>query len=189
MYGEILKLYKPDNEPRLAKARELMKNVNMLENAIRRYLTRLSQKSISLTQSRRLMRLLLTIDDLRHISERIGLAVAEQSERFVDNKWKFSSDGEKELGQFYSLIKDRLDKTLEALRKEDKQAAQSIIDTKHAISEQEVKLRAAHMNRMAKGSEDTLNSSNTHLDLLAIMKRIDSFCVKMSHEIIEQYQL
>jgi phosphate:Na+ symporter len=189
MYGEILNLYKPDNEPRLAKVRELMKNVNMLENAIRRYLTRLSQKSISLTQSRRLMRLLLTIDDLRHISERIGLAVAEQSERFVDNKWKFSSDGEKELGHFYTLIKERLDKTLEALRKEDKQTAQTIIDTKHSISEQEVKLRAAHMNRMAKGSEDTLNSSNTHLDLLAILKRIDSFCVKMSHEIIEQYQL
>lgn len=189
MYAEILNLYKPDNELRLAKVREYMKNVNMLENAIRRYLTRLSQKSISLTQSRRLMRLLLTIDDLRHISERVGLAVAEQSERFVDNKWKFSADGEKELNQFYAVIKERLDKTLEALRKEDKQVAQTIIDTKHSISEQEVKLRALHMNRMAKGSEDTLNSSNTHLDLLAILKRIDSFCVKMSHEIIEQYQL
>lgn len=189
MYGETLSLYKPDNEGRLAKVRELMKNANMLENAIRRYLTRLSQKSISLTQSKRLMRLLLTIDDLRHISERIGLAVAEQSERFVDNKWKFSSEGEKELNQFYIMIKERLDKTLGALIKEDKQVAQAIIDSKHAISEQEVKLRAAHMERMAKGGEDTLNSSNTHLDLLAIMKRIDSFCVKMSHEIVEQYQL
>ncbi len=189
MYGETLSLYKPDNEGRLAKVRELMKNANMLENAIRRYLTRLSQKSISLTQSKRLMRLLLTIDDLRHISERIGLAVAEQSERFVDNKWKFSSEGEKELNQFYIMIKERLDKTLDALIKEDKQVAQAIIDSKHAISEQEVKLRAAHMARMAKGGEDTLNSSNTHLDLLAIMKRIDSFCVKMSHEIVEQYQL
>ena len=189
MYTDVLNLYKPDNETLLAHIREHMKNVNMLENAIRRYLTRLSQKSISLTQSKRLMRLLLTIDDLRHISERIGLAVAEQAERFVDNKWKFSSEGEKELIQFYAVIKERLDKTLEALRKEDKQVAQAIIDTKHGISEQEVKLRAAHMTRMAKGGEDTLNSSNTHLDLLAIMKRIDSFCVKMSHEIVEQYQL
>lgn len=189
MYAETLNLYKPDNEERLTKVRELMKNANMLENAIRRYLTRLSQKSISLTQSKRLMRLLLTIDDLRHISERIGLAVAEQSERFVDNKWKFSPEGEKDLNQFYSVIKERLDKTLEALRKENKQVAQEIIDTKHGISEQEVKLRAAHMTRMAKGGEDTLNSSNTHLDLLAILKRIDSFCVKMSHEIVEQYQL
>ncbi len=189
MYGEVLNLYKPDNEERLAKVREYMKNVNMLENAIRRYLTRLSQKSISLTQSRRLMRLLLTIDDLRHISERIGLAVAEQSERFVDNKWKFSSEGEKELSQFYALVKERLDKTLDALRKEDKEVAKTIIDTKHSISEQEVKLRALHMGRMAKGGEDTLNSSNTHLDLLAILKRIDSFCVKLSHEIIEQFQL
>lgn len=188
MYSEILNLYQPDNELRLAKVRDLMKNVNMLENEIRRYLTRLSQKSISLSQSRRLMRLLLTIDDLRHISERIGLAIAEQSERFVDNKWKFSNEGEKELGQFYSQIKERLDKALNALMKENKEVAQEIINTKHCVSEQEVKLRAAHMSRMAKGGEDTLNSSNTHLDLLAILKRIDSFCVKMSHEIIEQFQ-
>ena len=188
MYGEVLNLYKPDNEERLAKVRELLKNANMLENAIRRYLTRLSQKSISLSQSKQLMRVLLTIDDLRHISERIGLALAEQSERFVDNKWKFSPEGESDLNQFYTLIKGRLDKTLDALMKEDKLVAQEIIDTKHSISEQEVKLRAAHMMRMAKGGEDTLNSSNSHLDLLAILKRIDSFNVKMSHEIVEQFQ-
>ncbi|MBL7960766.1 Na/Pi symporter [bacterium] len=188
MYGEALNLYKPDNEERLAKVRELLKNANLLENAIRRYLTRLSQKSISLSQSKQLMRVLLTIDDLRHISERIGLALAEQSERFVDNKWKFSPEGESDLNQFYTLIKGRLDKTLDALMKEDKLVAQEIIDTKHSISEQEVKLRAAHMMRMAKGGEDTLNSSNSHLDLLAILKRIDSFNVKMSHEIVEQFQ-
>ncbi|KAB2880250.1 sodium-dependent phosphate transporter [bacterium] len=188
MYGEVLNLYKPDNEERLAKVRELLKNANMLENAIRRYLTRLSQKSISLSQSKQLMRVLLTIDDLRHISERIGLALAEQSERFVDNKWKFSPEGESDLNQFYTLIKGRLDKTLDALMKEDKLVAQEIIDTKHSISEQEVRLRAAHMMRMAKGGEDTLNSSNSHLDLLAILKRIDSFNVKMSHEIVEQFQ-
>ncbi|MBL7995873.1 hypothetical protein JNM05_10935, partial [bacterium] len=143
---------------------------------------------ISLSQSKQLMRVLLTIDDLRHISERIGLALAEQSERFVDNKWKFSPEGESDLNQFYTLIKGRLDKTLDALMKEDKLVAQEIIDTKHSISEQEVKLRAAHMMRMAKGGEDTLNSSNSHLDLLAILKRIDSFNVKMSHEIVEQFQ-
>ena len=188
MYAEALNLYKPDNELRLAKVRDQMKNVNMLENAIRRYLTRLSQKSISLTQSKRLMRILLTIDDLRTISERIGLAIAEQSERFVDNKWKFSSEGEKELSQFYELVKTRIDKTMDALMKEDKLMAQEIVDTKHATSEQEVKLRAVHMMRMTKGGEDTLNTSNTHLDLLAILKRIDSFCVKISHEIVEQYQ-
>jgi phosphate:Na+ symporter len=187
MFADTLNLYKPDNEERLAKMREHMKNVNMLENEIRRYLTRLSQKSLSLTQSRRLMRLLLTIDDLRHISERLGLAVAEQAEHFVDNKWKFSPEGEQELASFYSVVGVRLERTFEALSQENKDAAQEIINTKHAISEQEVRLRASHMTRMQKGGEDTLNSSNSHLDLLALIKRIDSFCVKISHEIVEQF--
>jgi len=189
MYADSMNLFKPNNEELLAKVREHMKNVNMLENEIRRYLTRLSQKSLSLTQSRRLMRLLLTIDDLRHISERVGLAMAEHAEKFVDNKWKFSAEGEKELNEFYEFIKERLAAAMEALRKENKQAAQGIIETKHKTSQQEVRLRESHMLRLQKGKEDTLTSSNTHLDMLSMLKRIDSFCVKISHEIVEQYQL
>lgn len=189
MYGEALNLFKPDNEERLAKMREHMKNMVTLEYEIRRYLTRLSQKSISLTQSRRLMRLLLTIDDLRHISDRLGIAISEQAEHFVDNKWKFSADGEREIGHFYELVRGRLENALEALRKESKEMAQAIIDTKHAVSEQEVHLRETHMKRLQQSSRETLDSSSTHLDFLTALKRIDTFCVKISHEIVEQYQM
>ena len=45
------------------------------------------------------------------------------------------------------------------------------------------------MKRLQQGNLDTLTSSTTHLDLLTALKRIDTFNVKISHEIVEQYQL
>ncbi len=188
MYTDAMNLFKPENESLIAGMRDHMKNINMLEYEIRRYLTRLSQKSLSLSQSRRLMRILLTIDDLRHISERIGEAMVGQAEKFVDNHLKFSEEGQKEILSFYDVIRQRLETTGNALRTEDKATAEQIIATKHAISEQEVHLHRAHMERLEKGGEDTFTSSNIHLDLITTLKRIDTFNVKISHEIVEQFQ-
>lgn len=188
MYEASATIFRSDNEEAIGKLKTQMQQANLLEYEIRRYLTRLSQKNISLFQSRRLMRILVTIDDLRHIAQSVGDTIAELAERFADNKWKFSQEGGKELTDFREAIKRRLSATLTALEKEDKAAAETIISQKHETSALEVRLRESHMQRLQKGLDETLATSTVHLDLLTALKRIDTICVKISHEIIEQFK-
>ncbi|HMV26452.1 MAG TPA: Na/Pi cotransporter family protein [bacterium] len=189
MYDNTMNLFSSENEEKVAKVREQLKQVNFLEGEIRRYLTRLSQKSISLTQSRRLMRLLLTIDDLRHMAERLGDSIANLAERYADNHVAFSPEGLEELKRFYGMIHERLDAVLTALEKEDAVMAEHIIKNKHMVSEEEVRLRQLHMTRLQGGNEQLFVSSQYHFDLLTALQRVHIFCVKMAHEIVEQHNL
>ncbi len=188
MYDASADIFRHENEEAIAGLRTSLQRVNLLELEIRRYLTRLSQKNISLFQSRRLMRILMTIDDLRHIAQSIGDTVVELAEKFSDNKWKFSSEGQKELAEFRHAVRERLNATLTALDKEDKSAADGIIQVKHDTSKLEVALRESHMQRLQKGLEESLTTSTVHLDFLTALKRIDTVCVKIAHEITEQFK-
>lgn len=188
MATQVMDLFTAGNEKKLAEMQEAMKNVDKLEYEIRRYLTRLSQKNISLTQSKRLMRLLLTLDDQRHIAERIGVGISEMANKYASEGIKFSDAGMSDLKEFYQMIQARLDAVLTALQKEDREAADGIIRVKGTIARAEIQSREKHFARLTAGSEDTARSSTMHLDLLTSLKRIDSFSVKMAHEIIEQYK-
>lgn len=189
MFAETNTLFKIENEKELASIRAKLLRVNTLEFEIRKYLTRLSQKNISLTQSKRLMRILLTIDDLRHIASRIGEDIAGLTEKLADNKQSLPAAAKKDFDMFYTAAKGRLEKILAALETEDMEASKVILQSKHDSSEMEVKLRQAQFDRLAKGADDELATSSIHLDLMTSLKRIDTFSVKIAHEIIEQFQL
>lgn len=188
MAGQVMNLFSADNEKKLAEVQDAMKNVDKLEYEIRRYLTRLSQKNISLTQSKRLMRLLLTLDDQRHIAERVGVGISEMANKYASEGIKFSDAGMSDLKEFYEMIRVRLETVLGALQKEDRSVADDVIRNKSTISKAEIASREKHFARLTAGGEDTARSSTMHLDLLTSLKRIDTFSVKMAHEIIEQYK-
>lgn len=188
MYATVPSLFKHDNEAEIATMQEHMKNVNMLEGEIRRYLTRLSQKSISLTQSRRLMRLLLTIDDIRHISNRLGDYVPEIATKLSDNKWTLPEADRKDFETFMKAVGDRMENTFKALQKENKEAAEELINTKRTMSEMEVRLRESHLQRVQKDFATYMNTSPVMLDLLTALKRVETFCVKIAHEVIDQFK-
>lgn len=188
MYATVPVLFKQNNEIEVAKMQEHMKNVNMLEGEIRRYLTRLSQKSISLTQSRRLMRLLLTIDDIRHISNRLGDYLPEIATKLSDNKWTLPEADRKDFETFLKAVGERMENTFKTLQKENKQEAEEWINTKRAMSEMEVRLREAHLQRVQKDFATYMNTSPVMLDLLTALKRVDTFCVKIAHEIVDQFK-
>ncbi len=189
MYEESRSVFRHNNEAALNALKDHLKNVNLLEYETRRYLTRLSQKNISLFQSRRLMRILVTIDDLRHIAQTVGETIVQLAEKYADNKWSFSADGKKELERFFATVEERLQKTLTALEKEDPAAASELIRTKHASSELEIQLRESHIQRLQKGVQETVVTSTVHLDLLTALKRIDTLCVKIAHGVNEQFKM
>lgn len=188
MVSKALAIFAPHNEQLLAELKTSMTNADKLEFEIRRYLTRLSQKNISLQQSKRLMRLLMTLDDLRHIAERIGVGLSEMADKYSAQSIHFSKEGQSELESFFNLVQSRLNAALDALSKESVDMASRVIQEKTEIAEKEIRLRESHFKRLTAGGEDTVNSSTMHLDLLTSFKRLDSFGVKIAHEVIDQFK-
>jgi phosphate:Na+ symporter len=116
------------------------------------------------------------------------VGISEMANKYASEGIKFSDAGMSDLKEFYEMIRVRLETVLGALQKEDRSVADDIIRNKSTISKAEIASREKHFARLTAGGEDTARSSTMHLDLLTSLKRIDTFSVKMAHEIIEQYK-
>ncbi len=166
-----------------------MNIVYFIESEIRKYYTRLSQKNISLFQSKRLMAFLLILDDLRRIAYILADNMNERLAQLKKQNGRFSAEGMKELDQYFSELYNIFVKTVEVVKTEKPELAQEVLEEKKHIKDRETELRESHIKRLNQGLQESIESSAVHLDIVSLLKRIDTYCNRINHSIIDQYNL
>ncbi len=180
----LLGNYKEETAERLTQE---MNTVYYLENEVRKYYTRLSQKSISLFQSKRIMTLLLILDDLRRIAYILGDNVNERLTQLKKQNQHFSPEGLKELEKYFLEINEVYAKTADVIEKENPDLAKEVLEHKKLLKDREVQLRQSHIERLNRGLQESIESSAVHLDVLSLLKRIDTYCNRVNLSVIEQF--
>ncbi|HEX4743067.1 MAG TPA: Na/Pi cotransporter family protein [Candidatus Limnocylindria bacterium] len=170
--------------------RELIKRddqIDRLEEDIKQYLIKLSERSLTEEQSDRETALLFIIVNLEEIGDVIDKDLLELAEKKISGHHRFSEQGWAEITDLHAKVVENLELAMSAVATQDRAIAETVIRHKAVVNTLERRLRQAHMERLRSGLRESIDTSSIHLDVLAGLKRANSLASGIAYAVLGQH--
>jgi phosphate:Na+ symporter len=186
MLKESIQVFKENDRDLLKRIERRDDEVDLLDQEIKRYLTRLSQSHMAPSQSKKEMELIALTSNFENIGDIIDKNLMELGKKKMSHGVSFTAEGLGEICHFHELVVENLELAVSAFASRDLELAQKIIRHKTSLSELERKYRQSHINRLHKGLQESHDTSAIHLDVLSNLKRINSHITHIAYPILEE---
>jgi phosphate:Na+ symporter len=160
--------------------------VDFLEREIKLFLTRLRPDTMTPDLARKEIALISLIGNLENIGDIIDKNLMELARKRLARGRKFSDEGWSEIVEFHAMISKNLETAMAAFASADRRLAQEVLDRRPAVRRRERELRESHLARLRAGREESLETSDVHLDVLTNLKRISSHITAIAISILEE---
>jgi len=158
--------------------------VDLLEVAIRNFLTKLSEHNLSPELSRQEIGLIYMTSDLEHIGDIISKSLMPIASKKAEGKMTFSQNGQKELNDLFNKVNENFTLAVAAFTAQNDELAQKVLRHKTRINQIERELRQAHIARLHAGLPESIETSSIHLDTLNDLKRINSHATNIAYVVL-----
>ena len=185
MLRNAYRCFKEGNEALCEAVRKEDDKVDLLNNAIKAYITRLSEQALNTEESRREIALLAFANELENIGDIIDKNLVELAEKKIALRVEFSKEGWVELEGYFQKVLENFEIAISAFASQDKILAAQLLRHKHHINELERDLRNRHFHRLHEGLTESFETSAVHLDVLTNLKRINSHLTAVAYPILE----
>ena len=184
MVRDTLLVLKDNDESLMEEIEQREDRVDYLEEAIKSYLTRLSQHSLTEEQSKREVGLLYLIGELEHIADVVDKSLLSLARQKTGGKLAFSPQGMAEVEDFHRRVLENLRTVITAITMRDQDLARKVLAEKSVINKTERELRQAHIQRLHAGTKESMETSSIHIDVLNDLKRINSHATNMAYVVL-----
>ncbi|MBO0792895.1 MAG: Na/Pi cotransporter family protein, partial [Ktedonobacteraceae bacterium] len=151
---------------------ELDDQLDLLEGAVKHYLTQLDETQMTEEQSRRELALLYISTDLEAIGDIIDKQIVRLAQRKHRNQVVFSKEGWEDLITYYQEVQGAVQQVLAALAAQDPSLATECLKRKAVLAQTKRALHLRHVRRLQQRVAPSLSSSAIHLDLLNAISRV-----------------
>ncbi len=147
--------------------------VDLLDEKITLYLTRLSEEELSPELSKRSVILLEAVDELESIGDVVSKNLMTYARKKIEKGFMFSKEGFSEIKRFHGWVMDTIVMAVDALATFEKELAEEVVKRREEGVEYLEKLEASHIQRLRKGYRESIETSAVHLDLISDLERIN----------------
>jgi len=162
--------------------------INFLRDAIKSYLVRINAEAGSSGQLNDSFQMLYTVNEFEKIADIVSDNLASRAEKWALLQFSFSEEGKEELKRFHGKIEKQLNRSLEVFEEMNLQKA-ALMKSKHkeyrTLSQD---LEKQHYTRILEGLKESIDSSKTHLEVLALLSRVDSHVTNIARIALEWNQ-
>ena len=165
-------------------------DIDDLTREIKVFLSALGEGTLDSEQTNRAVAYIAVVSDLENIGDFVDKTLGDHVRRMAERGQRFSEEGAMELESFLLEVEEMSREAVSAFVTRDRKAAGNVIARKKAVSQMERDLRLAHINRLRKGTPESLESSAAHLDILSAWKVIASHSAAIAYSILqmEEYE-
>jgi phosphate:Na+ symporter len=185
MLRNAYRCFREGSETLCEEVRKEDDKIDLLNNEIKAYITRLSEQALNTEESRREVALLGFANDLESIGDIIDRNLIDLAEKKIGLKVEFSKEGWVELEGYFQQVLENLEIAISAFASQDKILAAQLLRHKHHINESERDLRNRHFHRLHAGLTESFETSAVHLDVLTNLKWINSHLTAVAYAIVE----
>ncbi len=160
--------------------------IDLLDRHIRLYLTRLSSSRLTESQSRRAMTILELARNLESIGDIIDRNIMPLAEKRINKGIDFSQEGMNEIILFHKKVLENFDAAIAAFASNDRDLADRVLRNKEELGTLERELVQAHLDRLRRGFQGSIDTSHIHLDIVGNLARINSLITHIIYPIVEE---
>lgn len=171
------------DENKAAEVREDENKADLLEDSLGTYLVKLSAKTLSESDSRKVTKLLHIIGDFERISDH-AVNMLESAEEIRDKKMTFSEDAIYELKVLADATNEILGLASKAFKENDLNTAGLVEPLEQVIDHLKEQIRLHHILRI-QNSECTIEHGFVLSDILTNFERVSDHCSNIAGCIIE----
>ncbi len=164
----------------------LEKQVDVLQQEVKLYLSRLGRSGLNDEHGRRSIVIIDYAINLEHMGDIIEKSLTELVKKKIDNGLKFSEEGYQELKTLFNLTIDNLRIAQTIFVTRDADLARHLMEVKVDVRHMEKRSSERHLERLRDGRADSLQTSSLHLDILRDLKRINAHIVSVAHPILDE---
>lgn len=185
MFSEIhIPFLKKDPGP-LGEIYKLEQEVNYLRDSIKAYIMKINRESMNSRQMKESFQLLYSLNEFEKIADIVSGDLATRAERWSLKDYDFSEQGKNEIKLFHEKIEKQLKRSLVVFDEANLQTA-SKMKAKHKeyrlLSRE---LEKQHYDRILEGMTESIESSKTHLEILALYSSIDSLATNIARSALD----
>jgi len=185
MFSQILIPFLEKDSSSLGEIYIHEQEVNFLSDAIKSYFMKIKRQSMSQKQVQESFLLLFFLDEFEKIAVIVSGNLAERAERWSLKEWYFSEQGKSDLRQYHEKIEKQLERSLLVFDEANLLTA-SKMKAKHKeyrlLSRE---LEKQHYGRIMEGLTESIESSKTHLEILALFSSIDSHATNIARTALD----
>ena len=162
--------------------------VDFLRDAIKSYLIDTNREAMNSQQRDESFQLLYSLNEFEKIADIVSGDLAPRAEKWSLKEYDFSQKGKEELSQYHDKIDKQLRRSL-AVFDEANLLTAAKIKLKHKEYRQlSRELEKQHYERIQEGMTESIKSSKTHLEILALYSSIDSHATNIARMALEGHQ-
>jgi phosphate:Na+ symporter len=174
MLADMWRALKTDNERLVRDVARRDDHVDLLDEELKRYLTRIIGSDADREEAAEQMRQLRYTAELETIGDVIDKNLCELVLKKIELSVDFSPVGWSELDDFFNKVSENMQIAETAFVTRDHQLADQLIRHKQRLHTYAQELRDRHFARLNAGLAEAHETSAIHLDLLTHLKRINS---------------
>jgi phosphate:Na+ symporter len=159
--------------------------VNFLRDSIKSYFMKINRESMNSRQVSESFQLLYSLNEFEKIADIISGSLATRAERWSLKDYDFSKQGKEELRHFHEKIEKQLKRSLLVFEEANLQTAAKMKAKHKEYRLLSRELEKQHYDRIMEGMTESIESSKTHLEILALYSSIDSHATNIARSALD----
>jgi phosphate:Na+ symporter len=174
MVVEILPPFFKDNERLLDEIRDTETEVNFLNVHINKYLMKISQQSLAEERTDEIFQIMHSVTELEQIGDIVAKRLIPLAEKKMLLHTQFSKDGQDEIKDYHLKTMKQISRAIEVFKDVNLKDAKRMEKKYKKYRMMEMDLRRTHFDRLRSDVPETVATSEIHLELIELLKRISS---------------
>ncbi|MBU1344205.1 MAG: Na/Pi cotransporter family protein [Proteobacteria bacterium] len=146
--------------------------IDFLEEKIIAYLTSIAQGNISEEEAAEVFGMVSIVKDMESMGDIIHRNMIPLIAKKKRLQYDFSSEGKEELLIYHSKVSKQIKLLKQAFQEPNPEIANRIMQKERKYLDLESKYRARHLKRIVLKNEDSVETTEIHLELMDLMKQI-----------------
>jgi len=186
MLAGMLTVLKTNDRVLAQRLRKMDDIVDDLYTAIKLYLTQISREALEEKDGRRWTDIVSFAINMEQVGDIVERIITDLEDKKIDKGRTFSDAGMEEICDLHARLIANLRLGMSVFLHGDLKSAQQLLAEKVLFRDLERSYADSHIARLANNTQQSIETSSLHLDLISDLKRINSHICSIAYPILEQ---
>ncbi|MEN8192484.1 MAG: Na/Pi symporter [Bacteroidota bacterium] len=173
------------DEDTLDEINEQETEIDYLNSQIAKYLMSISQESLAEERSDEIFQMMHTITELEQIGDIVDKRLIRLVNKKNDLNAHFSKAGEEEIRDYHVRTMKQISRAIDVFKDVNLKDAKRMEKKYKKYRMMEMDLRRTHFDRLKDDVPETVATSDIHLELIELLKRISSHATNIARTLLE----